>query len=363
MKVYFVTREGYRMAGCRVRCHNFSRALGERGLQTEVISYADDFGAKSGEREREMGVREKAALNLRALKRLASAGRGDVIVCQRLNYHAVAPYIRSFRGARFVFDCDDWDMREDPVYHFGFWPSSKMEFLTRCVASRAFHCIAASRYLQEYLGRYSRHVAYVPTGVDTDAFLPGRTPGQGTEFVFSWVGTAYHREMGDNLRFIIDCFSRLASRRSEVRLELAGEGKYYDSLREDPSLPCRDRIVFRGWVLPDDMPALIARVDAGLLPLVQGSRFNRAKSPTKLFEYMACARPTVSSRLGEAAEAITDGVQGFLAAAPEEFTEKMERLVSDRALCARMGESARERAVSLFSLRTLGDRLYEVVAR
>lgn len=363
MKVVFVTREGRKLSGARVRCHDFARALRELGAQARVFSFADDLGAEFGEREARMGVSRKLALNLEALKRLPLE-RGTIVVMQRLNYHTPAPFLRArIKGCRFVFDCDDWNIRENPAYHFGFWPSSKMEFATRRLAVASDLCVAASGYLKEYLSRFAKNVVYLPTGVDTGAFAPVTAPGAREKFVFSWIGTAYHREMEENLRFVIDCFSLAAGENREVFLELAGEGAYYDSVRRDPRLPCRDRIIFRGWLPPELMPGYLAEIDAGLLPLIQDSRFNRAKSPTKLFEYMASGRPTVSSRTGEACSVIRDGADGFLAGTKEEFAGAMSRLAADRALCRGMGENARVRAEDSYSLRVLGKRLHGYLER
>jgi len=52
---------------------------------------------------------------------------------------------------------------------------------------------------------------------------------------------------------------------------------------------------------------------SGLLPLIQDTKFNKSKSPTKLFEYMAMAKATVSSDIGESSYVIKDGDNGFLA--------------------------------------------------
>lgn len=59
MKVIFITREGYNLSGARVRCYNFARALRQYGIDTEVFSFADNLGAKYGEKEFEMGIYEK----------------------------------------------------------------------------------------------------------------------------------------------------------------------------------------------------------------------------------------------------------------------------------------------------------------
>ena len=55
MKVVFITRESYRLSGARIRCHGFARQLNLLGVETEILSFADDLGAEYGEREFKMG--------------------------------------------------------------------------------------------------------------------------------------------------------------------------------------------------------------------------------------------------------------------------------------------------------------------
>ncbi|MFH0941120.1 MAG: glycosyltransferase, partial [Candidatus Omnitrophota bacterium] len=89
----------------------------------------------------------------------------------------------------------------------------------------------------------------------------------------------------------------------------------------------------------------------------QDTKFNQAKSPTKLFEYMACSKPTVSSRVGEARYIVRDGINGFLAGSQREFIEKMEALVEDENLCRRLGREARQDVERKYSLAVLGKQL------
>jgi glycosyltransferase involved in cell wall biosynthesis len=360
MKVVFITREGRSLSGARVRCYNFARALAARGADTEVFSYAEHLGAPCGENERRMSMRDKLRMNMRAYARLRKERRGTVFFVQRFNYHSFAPWLSSLTGGfPLIFDCDDWDMREDPAYHFGFYPSSKAEFLTHRLAGGAAACVAASRFLESYLRRFNRNVLYVPTGVDTADFSPGDSRPSSGEIVFSWAGTVYHRPMLENLFFALDCFAEAAKGRPDMRFEVAGEGSYLEEFRDRARkmglLGSRVRLV--GWIEPGKMPEYLRSVDVGLLPLVQDTKFNQAKSPTKLFEYMAAGKPVVASTRGEAGGIIRDGADGFLAGSAAEFAGKMKLAAQDRDLRLSVGAAARLRAESEFSLEKLAARL------
>ena len=120
------------------------------------------------------------------------------------------------------------------------------------------------------------------------------------------------------------------------------------------------------WVAPQDMPACLSDADIGLLPLIpdaDNELWMRAKSPTKLFEYMAMGLPTVASCIGEAEAVMENGREGFLVKDKEEFIEKMKLLISGRELRIRMGQSAREKVTREYSLEALGKRLFEFISK
>jgi len=362
MKIIFITREGYHLSGARVRCYNFARELKKLGLDAQVFSFADQLAAKYGEEENEMPFRKKINLNIAAVKKLAQE-KGALFFMQRLNYHSLAPlFVSLFRRNKVIFDCDDWNIRENPVYHFGFYPSSKMEFFTRRICGYANACIAASVFLKEYFGRFSRKIYYLPTGVDTDCFKPGLDIRNDSVVRFSWVGTIYHKEMYENVRFILDCFSVLAKQYGNISLYLAGRGSYFKEIsRQAKGMFCAERIVISDWIHPDKIPDYLSHMDIGLLPLIQDSRFNRAKSPTKLFEYMALAKPIIASRIGEAKSVIKHGETGFLASNKEEFIYHMKLLIDDIGLRNDFGHKARKEVEKEYSLKVLGGRLKAIL--
>ncbi|MFA5168659.1 MAG: glycosyltransferase family 4 protein [Candidatus Omnitrophota bacterium] len=362
MKVIFVTREGYDLSGARVRCYNFSRELAKQGIEARVFSFADDLGAKYGEKELKMSGLEKIRLNIRAFLSLIKESSETIFILQRLNYHTLAPLLVSgLKKNKVVFDCDDWNIRENPVYFFGFYPSSKMEYATRQITKHASVCIAASKFLEDYLLDFNPSVHYLPTGADTNLFCP-REGCPRTSVVFSWIGTAYHEEMGANIRFLLDCFSKVADRHENILLNLAGKGKYFEEMRQTlPGYKHRNKVVAHAWIHPDRIPDHLSGTDVGLLPLIQDTKFNKAKSPTKLFEYMSMAKPTVANDVGEARNILRDQETGFLAKNKNEFVSAMCRLAENPQLCREMGHRARRNAERYYSLEVLGKRLADIL--
>ena len=366
MKIIFITREGYQLSGARIRCYGFASVLKNYGLEAEVLSFGDHLRAGYGEKELAMSLQEKIRLTYKAFKELIRENRETVFFIQRFNYHAFAPLLASLiRNNRRIFDMDDWDMRENPVYYFGFYPSSKAEFLTRMIAKRCNTCIAASGYLFNYLRRFNKNTHYIPTGVDLERFDFGLNKYHNSKITFSWIGTLYHKEMFENVHFIINAFNRLSNTYTHIRLEIVAQGKYFSEVKKVISAEAglSSKIITKDWIEPEQIPIYLSGVDIGLLPLIQNSKFNLAKSPTKLFEYMAMAKPVVASNIGEAKNIISSGENGFLANTSEEFTVMMEQLIKDATLREVIGLSALHTVERSYSLDSLGKQLFEIVSR
>lgn len=360
MKIIFITREGYNLPGARIRCYNFSRELSRYGIETEVLSFSDALGAEDGGKESQMGIRDKIKFNYLAFKKL-SKQKDAILYLQRFNYHSFAPYLAHIlKKNKLILDLDDWEMRENPKYYL-FYPSSKAHYLTRQIAKRSILCIAASRFLEKFLLQFNKKVYYIPSGVDTNLFKSSLSDSSGKEIIFSWVGTLHKKEYIENIEFALECFSAVRKKYDCIYLDIIGDGIYRDNLFKLLDRTADTHVRYKGWFPPEKMPEYLNNISVGVFPVARDSKFNRAKSPTKLFEYMAMAKPVVASSTGEANNIIEDGVNGFLVKTKEEFIEKAEELIEDTNLRKQMGKRAQETIEENYSLKVLGRQLYNIV--
>ncbi len=108
------------------------------------------------------------------------------------------------------------------------------------------------------------------------------------------------------------------------------------------------RATFTGRVPHSEVAAYLDACDilaSPHAPSKDGSEF--FGSPTKLFEYMAMARPIVASRLGQIADVIEDGENGLLVEPRNagELARAIERLAADEQLRRRLGAAARQTVI------------------
>ncbi|MDD5367615.1 MAG: glycosyltransferase family 4 protein [Anaerolineaceae bacterium] len=88
------------------------------------------------------------------------------------------------------------------------------------------------------------------------------------------------------------------------------------------------------------LPALLAQLDINLAPLTAGNPFAKSKSEIKFVEAGLVSVPTIATPTAAFLAAIHPGENGMLAATTEEWSEHLERLLTDADLRQRLGESA-----------------------
>jgi len=76
---------------------------------------------------------------------------------------------------------------------------------------------------------------------------------------------------------------------------------------------------------------------------------------------MACGVPVVASPVGVNREIIQDGVNGFLAATPDEWVTKLERLLADPELRTRFADAGRRTVEERYSLRVHAPRFADTL--
>jgi glycosyltransferase involved in cell wall biosynthesis len=203
-------------------------------------------------------------------------------------------------------------------------------------------------------GRLSR----LCSGVDTDVFHPGPSlldaelPPR-PRVVFT--GRLHPQK---NLPMLLDAWVEV-SRRSAATLLLVGPGSDRQALTEQAeALGIADRVRFVGAV-PNPADYLRA-ADVFVLPSVAEGMSN------SLLEAMASALPCVVSGVGGNTDLIEHGRTGLLVPSPtpEAWAATLLDLIHNPAEALRLGQAARDRIESEYSLRAVVDRyvdLYRVL--
>jgi glycosyltransferase involved in cell wall biosynthesis len=147
---------------------------------------------------------------------------------------------------------------------------------------------------------------------------------------------------------LIEAFAKVADRRSDAELVVAGEGPYRPELE---ALAARQglqgRVRFLGRLNQDDLRAQTQRAWLQVVPSVWDEPFGIAA-----LDAMAQARAVIASRAGGLSEIVDDGATGFLVppSDPVALAQRLTALIEDPDGCAAMGAAGRQRLVEHFSM-------------
>ena len=101
-----------------------------------------------------------------------------------------------------------------------------------------------------------------------------------------------------------------------------------------------DRVEFTGLLPPHAVAAMLSRATILVLPNLPSAISTHFTSPLKLFEYMACMRPVVTSNHGQMAELINDGEDGLLCEnSPRDILSKLVWLKDHPQRAAEIGRA------------------------
>ena len=253
-------------------------------------------------------------------------------------------------GCKVVFDLKDMFSDNSAIYYknkvLSFAIKSTSEWLLRRLLKGADHVITVSVFLVNYLRQIGvNKVSLITNGVDLSIFKPNRHLNHSLKDdledskVIGFVGTI---DRWIDFEAVLTSLKELSSRIRNVKLLVVGGKMVTDYFDEIKSLVKRiglqDRVVFTGIVPHTDVPYYINLTDVCLIPMRADLRLNQARCPDKLFEYLACGKPVVSTRLSEVFR-IGRGAVRFYDDASS-LTRVLAEILNDEDLQNSMGKKA-----------------------
>ena len=207
----------------------------------------------------------------------------------------------------------------------------------------------------EYVKQFNPNCVVIPDCPQVEVFDRARghmaKRGDGERIVIGWVGT---RSTAYNLYVAWEALERLFARHANLELRLVGAA---------PSdLPPFERIRYTCTPSYDQaqMVEEVLRMDIGLFPL-QDVEACRVRGVLKATVYMSGEAVAVCSPVGQCRDLIRDGINGMLAATPDEWEAKIERLIADPSLRRRITAEALGTVRSEFTVEESYRRLRSVL--
>lgn len=209
----------------------------------------------------------------------------------------------------------------------------------------------------------AKKLSVVQNGVETGLFRPqNRDPelrkqiGADGKFVASFIGTI---GLAHGLESVIAAAERLANAAPDVMFMLLGEGADRERIMALAEAKKLKNISFVPQQSREKIPTYIAASDVCLVVLRKSEVFETV-IPTKMLEFMACARPVILAVGGQARE-ILERSRGGICVEPENVEELCDvilQLQQQPELCQALGRNGRDYVVrSLSRERTAAEYL------
>ena len=237
--------------------------------------------------------------------------------------------------------------------------------------SRSDRVVVVTPAFEDYLVEHWRvpreKIVVIENGVETQVFAPDAGIALRTElgvqgkFVVSYIGTM---GMAHGLDTMIEAAAELQRSNSEIVFLVVGEGAEKERIIELAQRRGLSNLRFVDQQPREKIPGYICASDACLVLLKKADVF-KTVIPTKMLEFMSCARPVILGVEGQA-QIILEEARGGIVVEPENsaaLANALRYLAANREIGQRLGKNGREYIVRNFSRRQTAEKYIRTLER
>ncbi len=188
-------------------------------------------------------------------------------------------------------------------------------------------------------------ISIIPNGAELDLFKPDISGSQirhtwnlGKNFVVLYTGNLGLAQAPE----IFIKTAEILKKHTDISLLIVGAGVLLEKLQIQATKKSLKNIIFTGNQPRSKMPHFVAAADICIIPYKAADTF-RNTFPSKMFDYMAGARPIIINLKGEASELIDQAKCGVLAKEedPQDLATHILKLKEDEQLKEKLGISGK----------------------
>ena len=338
MKVLFATQYGALAASSRTRVFQYLPYLQAQGIATRVITVLPDRSGGGSQLQVTRRPWSKLAYYAWAAWRTGWCGLQiwwaardvEVLFIQKIIFPSPVRWLLRWRRPPVVYDFDDaiFTTEVRAQHWLAAWKQRRNAAGLPAMLCLADHALVENEYTAAFAARYCPRVSTITGPIDTARYRSEpRDAGRRQEVVLGWIGSATTLPYLELIRVPL---VRLRRRFPQIRVRVIGAAAVELEGLEVEAVP---------WSLEGEVAGL-RDFDIGLMP-VPDDPWTRGKGGYKLLQYMAMGLPVVASPVGVNCQIVADGETGFWARTPEEWEERLARLVADPDLRRQMGARGR----------------------
>jgi glycosyltransferase involved in cell wall biosynthesis len=177
----------------------------------------------------------------------------------------------------------------------------------------------------------------IPNGVDTNLFknIQSSKNDLGLEgFIIGYVGVLREWVNFEHLFKILTLLNR------DVKILIVGkEGRFNETIKLAKKYKVYDKIIFTGNVPYSLVPKYISAMDICMIPFIN-SQVSQGALPLKLFEYMACEKPIISTNIPSIKKLASDIVNFY--SNEKDLLNNINLLYYDKKLRLKLGNRGKE---------------------
>lgn len=177
----------------------------------------------------------------------------------------------------------------------------------------------------------------IPNGVDAEIFkeYPNAKEELGFDgFIIGYVGVL--REWVD-LKSVFDALKFLDD---DIKLLIVGsEGRLKEKQMLAKNIGVADRVFFTGMIPYSEIPKYISAMDVGIIPFNLDG-VSQSALPIKLFEYMACGKPVISTEITPLKSTFPEDI--IFISNVKEYVEAIKLVYEDEDLRRKLGKLGRK---------------------
>lgn len=330
-------------------------------------------------------MRNYASFFVSSALRGISLPRPDVIVATspQLLVGLSGWWLARIKRAPFVFEVRDLWPESLTAVGLGDEKSILHRFLSRManfLYARSDHIVVVTPAFKDLLVKQRRvpaaKISVVENGVETNLFantMPEANAalrkqlGIEGKFAVCYIGTL---GMAHGLETVLAAASQLQGhpqsqsqeKNREIVFLLIGEGSEKEKIKAQAATSGLTNIQFLDQQPREKVPALISACDACLV-LLKKTEIFKTVIPTKMLEFMSCARPVILGVDG-LARAIVEEARCGVVIEPEnslQLANAITQLAANPDLGKSLGRNGREYAINRFSRRSTAERYIQVL--